>query len=79
MGVVTALLCRNHLVYQLKKKSIVPLGFLPGEIRVVSFTWESHLRQGRAIQPREHAKVVSVSTNRNPSNSLLVFPLTVIY
>ena len=39
---------------------IVPMGFLPWEIRV-AFPVESHLRQSRATQPRLHAGCFSVS------------------
>ena len=39
---------------------IVPLGFLPGEIRV-AFPGKSRLRQSRATQPTVHAGCFSVS------------------
>ena len=40
---------------------IVPLGFLPWEIRV-AFSGESQLRHSRASQPTVHAEYFSVST-----------------
>ena len=42
------------------KKCIVPMGFIPWEIRV-AFSGESKLQQSRATQPTVHAGCISVS------------------
>ena len=47
-------------------KCVVPMGFLPWEIRV-AFPGESQLQQSRATQPTMHAGCLSVL--HNPSNS----------
>ena len=44
---------------------IVPLGFLPWEIRV-AFSGESQLRRGRASQPTVHAACFSFHNPPNP-------------
>ena len=49
-----------YFVYLIFYKCIVPLEFLPWEIRVV-FPGESQLRQSRATQPMQYAGCYSVS------------------
>ena len=53
-------MCRLSIKQNKNYNCVVPLGFIPWEIRV-AFPGESQLRQSRATQPRVHAGCFCVS------------------